>query len=309
MSRPPILVTGAHRSGTTWPARTVALSPAVHYIDEIFNPTHRPGVCTASSGHHYLYLNDHIADSTGYSEALRRTLALRYDLGAELRSVRTPKDVARAGRDNWRTLVARHRDARPLLKDPLGFFSAPWLAETHRAQVVVMVRHPAAIAASLLRMRWRFSFRNFLDQPELMRDLLADWEPEIRDGVDLLEDIVATAALLWRIIYGVADRFREDHPDWMFVRHEDLSSDPRRGFATMFDYLGLELSEPVRARIAASTDTGNPVDAPTGEAHALNRDSRANVTAWKARLDPADIARVRDLVGEEACRWYGSDDW
>jgi len=40
----PILVTGSHRSGTTWAGRVLAFSPTpLGYIWEPFNPRHRPG--------------------------------------------------------------------------------------------------------------------------------------------------------------------------------------------------------------------------------------------------------------------------
>ena len=37
LGRRPILVTGSHRSGTTWVGKTIALSPSVTYIGEPFN--------------------------------------------------------------------------------------------------------------------------------------------------------------------------------------------------------------------------------------------------------------------------------
>jgi len=47
-SKTKILVTGSHRSGTTWVAKMIANSPSVGYIHEPFNPTiYRPGICAA----------------------------------------------------------------------------------------------------------------------------------------------------------------------------------------------------------------------------------------------------------------------
>ena len=40
----PILVTGAHRSGTTWVGKMLAASREVAYISEPLNKWHRPGV-------------------------------------------------------------------------------------------------------------------------------------------------------------------------------------------------------------------------------------------------------------------------
>ena len=42
-SAKPILVTGAHRSGTTWVGKMLALAPGVGYVHEPFNPRFSAG--------------------------------------------------------------------------------------------------------------------------------------------------------------------------------------------------------------------------------------------------------------------------
>jgi LPS sulfotransferase NodH len=44
MSNQPILVTGAHRSGTTWVGKILCASGEAAYISEPLNLWHRPGV-------------------------------------------------------------------------------------------------------------------------------------------------------------------------------------------------------------------------------------------------------------------------
>ncbi len=68
--------------------------------------------------------------------------------------------------------AAGRRGATPLVKDPIALFSAEWLAATFDMRVLVMIRHPAAFAASIRRRGWRHRFADFLEQPLLMRDLL-----------------------------------------------------------------------------------------------------------------------------------------
>ena len=52
----PILVTGAHRTGTTWVGRLLAAAPAVAYISEPLNVLHRPGVFRAKVANWYTYI-------------------------------------------------------------------------------------------------------------------------------------------------------------------------------------------------------------------------------------------------------------
>ena len=91
--------------------------------------------------------------------------------------------------------------------------------------VVVLIRHPAAFAASLKRLGWKHSFATFIQDgrvPEVVRP----FEAEIREQAERPGEILAQAALLWRLLYNAVDGYRERHPDWAFVRHEDASLDP-----------------------------------------------------------------------------------
>ena len=70
----PILVTGTHRSGTTWTARMLAAAPELGYIWEPFNPLQRPGICAAPFGHWFTYVTR--SNEAQYLDPLRRTLAV-----------------------------------------------------------------------------------------------------------------------------------------------------------------------------------------------------------------------------------------
>ena len=85
--------------------------------------------------------------------------------------------------------------------------------------VLVLVRHPAAFAASLSRLDWRFDFTNFLSQPSLMSTDLAPFADEIEAAAQRPPDPISEAALLWKSIYATVDRYRRERPRWMFLRH------------------------------------------------------------------------------------------
>jgi hypothetical protein len=109
------------------------------------------------------------------------------------------------------------------MKDPIALFSAPWLARTFNADVVVLIRHPAAVVSSLVRLDWIFYFPYLLEQPELMRDWLAPFAEEIRRFAASPQPLLEQGILLWRIMHHVIFRYQQEHPEWIFLRHEDLS--------------------------------------------------------------------------------------
>ncbi|MFL5942100.1 MAG: hypothetical protein ACJ75L_02390 [Gaiellaceae bacterium] len=107
----PILVTGAHRSGTTWVGRMLAFAPGVTYIHEPFNPRTPAGISSAPFDRYFAVVTAENEDR--YLPGLERTLAFRYDLGAQLGSQHAPRDLARAGRDFARWLPPRLSRSRP----------------------------------------------------------------------------------------------------------------------------------------------------------------------------------------------------
>ena len=136
--------------------------------------------CGSRSYFHYLCAENGAA----CAGAIAEMLAFRYRPAAEVRSLRSARDAGRMARDWSRFARSRRRRATPLMKDPIALFSAEWLADTFDMRVLVMIRHPASFATSIRRRGWRHRFADFLEQPLLMRDLLAPYADEIRAASD-----------------------------------------------------------------------------------------------------------------------------
>ncbi|MCJ7435853.1 MAG: sulfotransferase, partial [Anaerolineales bacterium] len=169
-SKIPILVTGAHRTGTTWVGKMLAANPQMAYISEPLNVLHRPGVLRAPVDRWYAYITKE--NEGRYFPAFQELMAFRYHLLDEIRSLRSRKDFLRMGRDASIFFNGRLLGQRPLLKDPFAVFSIPWFAERLNCKVVITVRHPAGFASSLKRLNWLFDFSDLLAQPALMHDHL-----------------------------------------------------------------------------------------------------------------------------------------
>ena len=160
MSDKPILVTGAHRSGTTWVGKMLALAPGVAYVHEPFSPKTPKGLSPAGFERYFTVVTS--ANERRYRDGLKRSLDLRYDIGAQVQSARSWRDLVRIPRDYRRLRRRRGSGRRPLMKDPIALLSAEWLADSFGMDVVVLIRHPAAFAASLKRLGWKHSFATFI---------------------------------------------------------------------------------------------------------------------------------------------------
>jgi Sulfotransferase family len=304
-TRRSILVTGAHRTGTTWVGRMLAADPHVAYISEPLNVFHRPGVMSARVRFWYTYIcNENEAD---FFSSFQQLFKYRYHLFAEARSLRSSRDFLRMGRDVGIFLRAGILSQLPLLKDPFAVFSLPWFAQRLDSQVVVTIRHPAAFASSLKRLNWSFDFKDLLNQPLLMRDHLEPYRTEMQSMA--AEDVIGQASLLWTIIYRTVHSTCKQNPSIRVVRHEDLSLDPTAGYKRLYGELGLNFTSGVERKILNASSSENPTELSRKKVHSVKLDSRANLENWKRRLPPSDINIIRRATEEVALLYYPEVDW
>ena len=314
-SRKPILVTGSHRSGSTWVGRMISASPSVGYIHEPFNPTFIPSACGAKFVYWYTYITDE-NESTYYYKHIKDTIEFRYNINTIIKNIIGGLKVVRSREHAKRVLRAyksfstyRSRKATPLVKDPIAFFSAEWLYKRFDMNVLVLIRHPAAFASSLKRLNWVCPFSSLLQQPLLMRDYLYSFEAQIKEYSNEEHDVIDEAILFWRIIHQVIIEYQSNHEDWIFLRHEDISRDPLHHFQNLFKRFDLDFSQHVRTVIQENTDPSNPSEAPESAADFTKRDSKSSIWNWKNRLTESEIERIREQVEDISKEFYSDSDW
>jgi sulfotransferase family protein len=286
----PILVTGSHRSGTTWISRMLAMTPNVLLVDEPFNPDA------------WAYkLNGLAKWWFTYAPGLRHEDAIHAFDKVILRGT---------GKVYSRRVIQRYlplsRKGRLIIKDPIACFSSDWLFENYNLQILVVLRHPGAFAASLKRMNWTFSFQNLLQQDQLMKDHLFPFRAEMKAEP---QELIEQAALLWKVIYHVLIGFAAKHPDWIIVKHESLSLNPVAGFRDLYARLGLKWSPRAMQEIISHTSAQNPTEPPQGVAQTLKRNSAGNVGRWKSSLTKQEIQHVQRVTRPLADRFYDESTW
>jgi hypothetical protein len=303
----PILVTGAHRSGTSWVGRMIALSPAVLYIHEPFNVSDGPGpgVCGVTFENWFTYID--ATNERRYYAPLHRTIVLDYDLAAALRSIRRPGDLCRVAREYLRFTKHARRRARPLLKDPLALLSAEWLAMQFNMSVVVVIRHPAAFVSSIKRLNWPHPFEHFARQERLMDTLLRPFASQVQLYATTEQTLLDQAILLWKILHHAIAEYQQRHPDWIFIRHEDLARDYLNGFRNLYRCLDLEFTDSAAAAVEEYCNSANATEglAP----YALRRNSRSSIWSWQRHLTAPEIARIRNSVEDLSRVFYSDEDW
>ena len=161
-SKKPILVTGSHRSGSTWVGKIIAEAPSAIYIHEPFNVDFPPGagVCNAKFDHWFMHITT--SNETAYYNALKNTIEFRYGLWNALKSSKCIGDLKHGFLEYMRFFLYRLQGLTPIVKDPIALFSAEWLAEKFDMNILVLIRHPAAFVSSIKTRNWSFDFSNLI---------------------------------------------------------------------------------------------------------------------------------------------------
>jgi len=303
----PILVTGANRSGTTWVGHVIASADNVRYVHEPFNheftdPDYR--LIPSPFRRHYHFV--------GPDEARRVKRYLLYRMGwmhpwlMDIRQQPNRHRIAEATR-RWIdcTVLAR---SRPLVKDPISLMSAEWLERALGMQVIITIRHPAAYVSSILRLNWPMRPHVLLSQPLLMESILAPLAVRIKNQQRRHDDPLGDAILMWNVFHHVIAVYRKRHPDWLFLRHEDLSRNYLLLFREIFATLGLAFGPRQEVLLETLCGPVNPAEAGE-EVHQLKRNSRANIWNWKKRLGSDQIRRIREETADIAALFYSDEDW
>ena len=305
----PILVCGAPRSGTTWVGRMLALSPALYYVHEPFNPSASTAkyICKAPFQFRNMYITEE--NERQYYHPIKNMLAGKYSLFRGLAQARSYEEV-RKFIGLWREFGKyRKQGIMPLIKDPIALMSAGWLARRFDINVIVMIRHPAAFVDSMKNRHWGFyPSRWALPQPLLMRDFLGPFEKQMIELEQGQHDIIDQTALMWKILHYIVLEYKKKNTDWIFLRHEDVALNPIESFRDLYDKLSLVFSDDIRQAIYDSSKDTNPAEG-TGSVHFVQRNSHATVSNWKRTLTSSEIRRIRVQVEEISSNFYRDEDW
>jgi hypothetical protein len=292
-----ILVTGSHRSGSTWIGKVLSASSRISYVHEPFNIEVYPQSPVRCWFEHLPpeEHSEHQSEVRGFIQQL-----LKNDL------LGLPSEILKKGTINdakglIKQRIGRLRADRRVIKDPIALMSAEWMARNFTPFVIVTVRHPAAFAASLKVKDWTFDFQHFAGQQELLDKYLEPYQEQIRTYAVHPPEIIAQACLLWNCIHHVILQYRERHPDWLFVRHEDLSLSPVAEYGRLFNYLQLPFDTEVQNYLQQSVQ----VVKSTGQ----NISARENITNWKKRLTSEEIELIRKSTKEVADKFYADEEW
>ena len=273
---PPILVTGMYRTGTSWTGRMLA-AVGLWHLHEPFNPNQ--GLWR---------------DELAYAPADTPWPAIDALVTELLRGGhRSVLRLPHAGR--WFTplrMLPLH-PGRVLVKDPSAALMSEYLVRRHGMRALVLFRHPAAVAASFVRLGWPTG--RLVAGLRASKSLMDDWlEPyatrmEAVSGRHDWSSGTVLYACVARVLLGFADR----NPGAMRrICFEDLCADPPKEFAGIYRWLDLPWDDRFHeTHLALSAKDG---DRASERPHDVVRSSAEVAQRWRADLSGPEVDTVRE---------------
>ncbi|HVT76561.1 MAG TPA: sulfotransferase domain-containing protein [Acidimicrobiales bacterium] len=271
--RPPVLVLGMPRSGTTWVGRTLGDAPDAIYFNEPVSEVH-----VAEQGRATFFEVDPDNPPASYPWPARFAAAGVPAFG--------PATVAPLG------LLAR-LGRRVVIKE-VNPLAVEWYAQALDPILISIVRHPAAVAVSLHERGWGWD--GIYEQRFLERTR------------PLLPDVPANFWARIGAVQGIACHRLDAALPAATASYEGLCRDPQSSFVDLFEVAGLTWTDDVARSLQASThgDITRGADDPLG----TTRNTAAMADAWRTRITGEQLADVR--VGWDATnptRYLDDADW
>lgn len=315
-----ILVTGIPRSGTSWIAEVLCYSDKVKGYYEPDNEhnnllgyihkqhLHRFPYLKADNSNNGLYTIFRKAISDHYiHEYSKPSLAIKKLLNINLATAEreiyqkcNPEQATansiriQTTSQNLRLKLAtmfytflqlfvrfnRHKKI-PLIKSVHCLLALANLRSVFNTKVLIILRHPASIISSHLRIKNPDINRNLIIQKALVDDYLQPYIDKIYALKDPLEKAGAQVAIFY---YILACQIKEN-PDWSVVKHEDVCLHPKQKFKKLYKQLNLDWSDTIDDKIDALNKKG--------KGYSTKRISRQEIDKWSYELEPSQIEKIK----------------
>ncbi len=304
-----VIVSGLHRSGTTYIGNIISQNSKVQTIHEPSN--YNRGIKGVPMWYPYSEPDSNDSNIENLYNAIiqfDRSWNKKHSRKAGSSSGLKIRLVANRQSLTWSKLKLRklfHILPETICwKDPFVTFSLQHLINIHNARVVCMVRHPGALYFSNKRQKWEFDINNLLFQKSLINKYGADISEKYWDLA--FKENAASIAILWKIMSRVVTEIVEETKSLLIIRHEDFSREPVDLSKRICKHFNVDFTERMEQYIVKTTQ-GEKVDATNGIAHSFCRNSEALINNWRGKLDHKDVKIIRTIIGQDLLRFY--EEW
>lgn len=283
-----LVVTGMHRSGTTWIGQVVSQLNDYAVIHEPFNFVHGlVGVPTwyldDRSAAHRIFFHEALADL----ECGVARFQWHFNLRRPFKSIAA--GIVGTGASRAYRKIIKQNPPHLAIKDPFLLRMAPILAD-EGYKVLVSVRHPGAVLRSLARMAWPTSINSLQDQT----------------STPLLEplDDITRACDQWSSLYRPVLQYleRNDAGRIFIADHSVIFRDVEQFGASLIRFLNVTSGQESLMQFLLESTAGKTVTPSHDKLHDFSRDSRKLAESWRLDYNSEELLQFDFLVGSKLAK-------
>lgn len=299
-----ILVTGTQRSGTTWVGRVLSSDGNIGYIHEPFNRINKK-IHNSPIIYPYQYIDKRIDVESEHAYSKYLEYFIRQDISFYRNSILGLKHIDSRFVNPMKHYFDNKKSQKlKIIKDPFALLSCEWLQLQQDFQIVIVIRHPAAFALSMKEKGWIVTPSTFKTQENDLAHFYNSDQSIIQSYLDLdnkKKNYIDSAIYGWNLLYSAIIYYKQNYPDWIMVRHEDLSNSPINEFRKLFGQLSLDFDKVALKQIKDSSQGSGVKGA--------YRDSKLNAQKWKQILSKEEILRIKSDTELYWKHFYSESDW
>jgi hypothetical protein len=168
-----------------------------------------------------------------------------------------------------------NRSRRKVVIKEVALWALHWLVHRYQPRTILLVRHPVAVLLSYVKVGW------------------------IRLDVQANKNFMNTQAKALRWAFDTLQHY----PNHKVVVYEELCANPLMAFKPLFEFAGLDWSQPVEQFILEHSSDGQHEDP-----YSTHRNSREMANAWKGELTADEINELREAYMANDPPWYNTPE-
>lgn len=299
-----IFIVGIPRSGTTWLASVLSQARTYKYIHEPDNERHTYTAFYYKRGLERFPYFSQFEESSSYSKLFEKAFFGNHiNMGSDYNELLFRLgSLNKAKIENWlqRDLknplkncpeyklypflpksVHKNEENR-IIKSVHAGLSISYILQQFKIPTLIILRHPASVISSYLRMGNPDIDRKLYLNEKLIEDHFNFNFPDIKKFTSSLNYAGLQVAILYSLIYKAT----KAHKHIKLVFHEDICKSPVDSFKSIYKDLNIEWSEDVQKYILDNNQAGSGYE--------TKRIAKNNINTWKNELNPNQIKEIED---------------
>lgn len=302
----PILIVGPPRSGTTWVANILSVPGNVKYIHEPDNEKitalahlwknnlrRFPYVRVGEDHKQYLKLfadsfkGDLISSKSPINKILYSILKTNKEKVEEglSKTERNLPEISSLQKASIKSIIGINKllplpNKRVLVKSVHSCFSIPYLMHHFDFDPLIVLRHPASVVSSSIKLNMPDANRKIINNKSLFEDFLKPFEPKIKKLNSRFELMGLQIGIFHYVLNTYIKKFNLN-----YVLHESLCIETEKKFKNLYKMLNLDWDDTVVKKINALNKEGN--------AYQVKRISADTINAWKQHLTKEEVEQIK----------------